>query len=188
MQIKDGLGPDHIASEIDSGVPLGCIMMWASNTEPAGGKWIFCHGQSTDSYPDLKAVVGDNVPDLQDRVPVGLGPTTFKTLKGHAGANSRSVKIASGNLPKHTHTANHEHGYRYPNTAGGTAQYNMYYFSDPPNISGGIRMSVGKTYHYRVGISKTNITTSDGGFANSDLTYYPTQASTTLNFIIKAVA
>lgn len=52
-----------------SGVPIGTVITWASNTTPTeGGVWLECNGQSCADYPKLVAVLGKNtVPDYRGR-------------------------------------------------------------------------------------------------------------------------
>ena len=50
--------------------PIGTVAMWASYSLPSG--WIEMNGQSTAPYPKLRAVVGNNVPDMRGVVARGL--------------------------------------------------------------------------------------------------------------------
>ncbi len=58
-----GTGGDNIA--------VGTIMLWATNTPPSG--WIIMQGQSTNSYPQLKNVIGSTVPDMRGYFVRGYG-------------------------------------------------------------------------------------------------------------------
>lgn len=82
-------------------VPTGAIMMWYTNTPPAG--WILCNGQSTASYPALAAIVGANVPNLQGKVPVGrdAADTSFDIIGETGGA--KTVTLTSAQIPAHSH-------------------------------------------------------------------------------------
>jgi microcystin-dependent protein len=87
----------------NGGVPTGAMMMWYTNTAPTG--WIFCHGQSTSAFPDLAAVIGATVPNLQTRVPVGrnsAGTGTFASLGNNGGAET--VTLTTANMAAHTHS------------------------------------------------------------------------------------
>lgn len=57
------------------GTPIGTIIMWASNNNPAdGGVWLDCNGQSCAAYPQLVSVLGSNtVPNLQGLFPRCVG-------------------------------------------------------------------------------------------------------------------
>ncbi|MGM9569053.1 MAG: phage tail protein [Phascolarctobacterium sp.] len=46
------------------GVPVGSIIGWVGSNAPTGGTWLLCNGQSCASYPTLRAIVGNNVPNL----------------------------------------------------------------------------------------------------------------------------
>ena len=52
-----------------SGVPIGTVIAWASNTTPTeGGVWLECNGQSCADYPKLVAILGKStVPDYRGR-------------------------------------------------------------------------------------------------------------------------
>lgn len=48
------------------GVPVGSIIGWSGSGTPSGGTWLLCNGQSCSGYPALKAIVGNNVPNLSN--------------------------------------------------------------------------------------------------------------------------
>lgn len=78
--------PTKVAVEAKSsgGVPVGTIISWPVATNPEDmDNWLECNGQSISPsvYPELFAVVGDQVPDLR-----GL------FLRGHGG-NSAALGI-----------------------------------------------------------------------------------------------
>jgi hypothetical protein len=50
-------------------MPVGFSMPWWSDTLPSS-KYMFMEGQSLASYPEAKAVFGNNLPDLRGRVMV----------------------------------------------------------------------------------------------------------------------
>jgi microcystin-dependent protein len=81
--------------------PVGSILMWPTGSAPAG--WLICNGSTFNAatYPELNTLLGGNtLPDLRDRVPVGVSGT--KAVKSTGG--SAAVTLSSGNLPSHTHT------------------------------------------------------------------------------------
>lgn len=81
------------------GVPTGAIMMWYTATPPTG--WLICNGQSTTGYTALAAVVGANVPNMQQRVPVGKDAGTFATLGAKGGSETHI--LSTNEMPVHTH-------------------------------------------------------------------------------------
>ncbi len=91
------------------GVPTGSIMMWYTNTPPTG--WLLCNGQSTTGYTALAAVVGANVPNMQNRVPVGRNETsgTFFVNPGTTGG-VESTSLNVNHIPQHSHAIDHDHG------------------------------------------------------------------------------
>ncbi len=55
---------------IKDSTPIGTVILWSSRTLPKN--WIEMNGQSTLSYPDLRAIVGNNVIDMRGVVARGL--------------------------------------------------------------------------------------------------------------------
>ena len=54
--------------------PIGTIIMWYSETNPASGVWLDCNGQDCSRYPRLVAVLGtDHVPNMQGLFPRSIG-------------------------------------------------------------------------------------------------------------------
>jgi microcystin-dependent protein len=85
-------------------VPVGSVMPYAGTVAPDG--WLMCNGSSTAGFPALAALVGANTPDLRGRFPLGKTASgTGSTLLGTGG----STTIATGNLPSHNHSINHDH-------------------------------------------------------------------------------
>lgn len=93
-------------------VPPGSIMCFAGINAPQG--WLLCTGQavSRTDYAGLFNTIGTtygsgngtttfNLPDIQDRFP--MGKSNSKTLGTKDGANS--VTLTSDKLPAHSHTA-----------------------------------------------------------------------------------
>jgi microcystin-dependent protein len=114
--------------------PVGSISPYAGATAPTG--WLLCDGTSTTGYTELIALVGATTPDLRGRVPLGKTASgTGSTLLGTGGAR----KIASGNLPTHAHSLDHDHAaFNYThdhasfNTADGGAHTHT--ISDPGHV------------------------------------------------------
>jgi microcystin-dependent protein len=103
--------------------PAGVISQYAGTAAPTG--YLLCQGQSvsTTTFAALFAAIGYNyggsggnfnLPNLQNRVPVGRGTGTFASLNATGGAETHTLTTAQ--MPSHTHTgttgnqsANHTH-------------------------------------------------------------------------------
>ena len=60
--------PRYSTEEKPSGVPIGTVIAWSSNTNPSDGIWLECNGQSCATYPELAKILGkDTVPDYRGR-------------------------------------------------------------------------------------------------------------------------
>lgn len=91
--------------------PPGIISQYAGSTAPSG--YLMCDGQSlsTTAYPALFQAIGYqyggsgssfNVPNLQNRVPVGKGiETEFDTLGETGGSKTHTLTV--NEMPSHTH-------------------------------------------------------------------------------------
>jgi len=104
-----------------SPTPSGAIMSYAGTTAPSG--WLICDGSLIVGgdllYPDLFAVIGYdfggslgnfNLPDLTQRVPVGVGGSFARTNTG--GSTTHTLTISQ--MPSHNHGVNdsgHIHNY-----------------------------------------------------------------------------
>jgi prepilin-type N-terminal cleavage/methylation domain-containing protein len=83
-------------------VPTGTVVSFIGNVAPDG--WLLCNGQSTSGHTALAALVGANVPNLNDRFIVGAG-TTY-TVGNTGGVDSVLLTGAQSGLLSHTHTVN----------------------------------------------------------------------------------
>lgn len=105
-------------------VPTGCVAMYINATPPTG--WLLCNGTavSRTTYAALFTVIGTtygsgdgsttfNLPDMQGRVPVGVG--THADVVSLASNDGVSV---ANRRPKHRHTP-HTHSH-----SGQSAVYN----------------------------------------------------------------
>lgn len=84
-------------------LPVGTIMPWSKANVPAG--FLYCNGQSVSRtlYAELFAVIGTtfgsvdasnfNVPDFQDRLPMGM--SNNKAIASTGGANTQSVNATT---------------------------------------------------------------------------------------------
>jgi microcystin-dependent protein len=100
------------------GTPAGVISQYAGTAAPAG--YLLCQGQSisTTTFADLFAAIGYNyggsggsfnLPNLQNRVPVGRGSGTFGSLNATGGAETHTLTV--NQMPTHTHVQDsHNHG------------------------------------------------------------------------------
>ena len=108
---------DLAAAMAETRVPAGTLTMFAGDTAPAG--WLMCDGSAVDrtTYADLFAVLGTqyglgngtttfNLPNIQNRFPVGKGPTSWSdTLNKKGGSKDLIVVSHTHSTPNHTHTA-----------------------------------------------------------------------------------
>lgn len=87
-----------------SGVPIGTIIAWPGSNHPSeGGTWLLCNGQSAAAYPQLKAIVGNTVPNLNGRflegttsTPRGFKDAGLPNITGTFGVDSNSHDALSG--------------------------------------------------------------------------------------------
>jgi len=89
---------------------VGELILYAGATSP-DSRWLLCDGSSLvrADYPDLFSVIGTlygaadslhfNLPDLQDRVPMGVGGNTLATQIGEA-----THTLTSAEMPVHSHS------------------------------------------------------------------------------------
>ena len=99
-------------------VPTGGVMPWAGTGAIAPTGWAFCTGGALNrvTYSDLFAVIGTtygigdgvttfNVPDLQQRIPVGQGSNSGGYLLSSLGdtGGSTTVSLTASQIPTHTH-------------------------------------------------------------------------------------
>ena len=94
-------------------IPVGGIIQWGTSNAPSG--WLICNGASvaTNDYSALHTVIGYqyggsaanfNIPDLRNRVPVGLGAGSFASLSSTGGVET--VTLSSNQIPSHLHNVN----------------------------------------------------------------------------------
>ncbi len=101
-----------------SSAPVGSLTVFAGSAAPIG--WLLCDGAavSRTTYAALFAVLGTtygagdgsttfNVPNLQNRVPVGSGGTYARGVTGGAS----TVTLTTGQIPSHDHGSSGDHGH-----------------------------------------------------------------------------
>ena len=92
--------------------PTGTVIMFAGSTAPSG--YLECNGQSCTAFAALKAIVGNNVPDLRGEFVRGWD-------HGRGVDSGRSIRSFQGDqFQDHQH--NHNHTYNVYNAAGGDYQ------------------------------------------------------------------
>jgi microcystin-dependent protein len=116
LEAADNTITGRLAST-SGGTPAGVISQYAGSSAPAG--YLLCQGQSvsTTTFSDLFAAIGYNyggsggsfnLPNLQNRVPVGRGTGTFGSLNATGGAETHTLTVDQ--MPSHTHIQNsHNH-------------------------------------------------------------------------------
>ena len=181
------------AAAVGSDIATGMIVPYASGTLPAG--FLACNGAavSRTTYADLFTVIGVtfglgdgvttfNLPDLQDRFPLGEGSNY--TLGDDGGS-------ALGFLPNHTHGSGsldaasggvHSHSYYdgFPSTASASKIWDVSGTNDQIGHHGQTRTSSTAGNHDHV-ISGSTASTGDG--ANTDDDAMPPY--TVVSWIIK---
>jgi microcystin-dependent protein len=87
--------------------------MFGGSFAPLG--WAFCHGQALaiSEYDALHTLIGEtyggdgqtyfNVPDLEGRIPVGIGSTTFGIFTLAEKHGQETITLLPTNLPVHNH-------------------------------------------------------------------------------------
>ncbi len=104
-------GGDIYITANQSYMPVGSVSIYSGSTSPSG--WLLCDGSaiSRSTYSRLFAIVGTtygtgngtttfNLPNLQERLPLGKGGST--NLGNTGGSNT--VTLSVDQLPSHTHT------------------------------------------------------------------------------------
>jgi microcystin-dependent protein len=110
--------------------PAGMISQFAGSSAPTG--WLLCEGQavSRTTFAALFSTIGTtygsgdgsttfNVPNLQNRVPVGKGPDTEFDALGEVGG-AKTVTLDATQMPSHNHTGTTSSDGAHTHTFSGT--------------------------------------------------------------------
>jgi len=131
---------------VNLAVPAGIINQYGGSVAPDG--YLLCNGQSvsTGAYPALFAAIGYtyggsgssfNIPNLQNRVPVGLGPDVEFDALGETGG-SKTHQLTIDQMPSHTHIQNAHNHDQNSHTHTGTTNGGLGWpFSNAIYVSGG---------------------------------------------------
>lgn len=126
--------------------PIGTVNQYAGSTAPLG--WLICDGSaiSRTTYSDLFAIIsttygsGDgsttfNIPNLQNRLPIGKGSGNFATLNTTGGSDTTALTLASANIPSHSHFLFNHQNYKGTNSTLTNTQYvvDITTFGNDPN-------------------------------------------------------
>lgn len=185
LDLAGTIDADNLASALAATlIPAGTVQLTATAAAPSG--WLLCQGQSLlrADYPDLFSAIGTafgsvdgthfTLPDLRDRVPVGISGTKTRGATGGAAtvtltgqqsgikAHSHGVAITTG-----TESADHTHGFlgltnpettphTHPLTGQGTA-----YEGGTPDATAATASGGAHTHQYG-GDAAGNTNTSSG--------------------------
>jgi microcystin-dependent protein len=118
------IGEHEAAAQVGQTMPPGAIVMWGGRKADVPHGWLICHGDevSRDEYSALYAAIGDtygagdgvdtfNVPDMQERMPLGVGATTALGSTG----GSKDHTHANGSMGT---TTNGDHAHNISNSSG----------------------------------------------------------------------
>ena len=162
-------------------VPAGSIICYSGENVPQG--WLFCNGQaiSRTTYHKLFNTIGTiygtgngtttfNLPNLQDRFPMGKGTSSLGVTGG-----SDTVTLTSDKIPSHSHTASvgsageHSHTGTTNTTGSHTHSYTDAYFAENSGADNRFGTSAGtdndNDYYFR-----DNLVTGDAGDHSHTLT------------------
>lgn len=129
-------------STLEKSTPIGTVVLWASTTIPDG--WIEMKGQSTASYPELKALIGSTIPNMRGNFARGWdhgrGVDSGRSLRSYQADELKSHNhtqnipldsVGGGNMQSLTSTANSDENWR----THGTTNYTGGTETRPKNIA-----------------------------------------------------
>lgn len=160
LKVGTGVTPwsslQGISLATGGGAP-GIISQFAGATAPPG--YLLCDGAavSRSTYSSLFTTIGIaygagngtttfNLPNLQNRIPVGKGPDTEFDVLGETGG-AKTISLANTNIPSHSHTGTtaaetQEHTHTF-GTSGDTAVLNIHGAGSASVIAGGTNSGAG---------------------------------------------
>lgn len=175
-----------VESVYNSAVPIGTMLMWAGSSGAVPTGWALCDGSaiSRTTYSDLFTLLsttfgsGDgsttfNLPNMQDRFPVGAGNSYSRNAQGGASSNNishtHSVSAHTHSIPSHAHNDGNlraDIDFEY-NTGGG-----VYYDTAPNSFTANTRNNLygGETsgsYGRSYGVDVSGNTGDWGGTSGS---------------------
>jgi len=159
---------------VDAILPIGIIMMYGGTGTPLGGRWAVCNGAELEAASNqaLFDVIGRNftlaavpagrfnLPNLADRVPVGVGTLTPLGATGgrrdgtvaphtHDINHNHASFTSGGQSINHAHTIDHNHG----EVDSGGESVKHYHGAQPD----------GDPLYHQVSISGTRLATTGSG-------------------------
>lgn len=170
-------------------MPVGSILVYAGSIAPSG--WLLCDGSTISriDYSELFNIIGVtygagngsttfNLPNLQDRMPVGKG--SINTAIGSTGGQD-SVTLTTGQLPSHNHSASSADAGSHSHTAtdsGHSHNFSDAYFAENRGLGTnafglGAASDNDNDYYNRSGTTATgnaNISITSAGTHNHTIT------------------
>jgi microcystin-dependent protein len=165
--IQGEIGP------IGIGIATGIISQFGGSTAPTG--YLLCNGQSvsTTTFANLFGVIGYtyggsgasfNVPNLQNRIPVGKGSDAeFDTLGEIGGA--KTVTLTTANMAAHTHsgtTAAETQEHTHDGTTGTVSSGHTHNFDTGGISANHTHSGPSHTHSYSAVMGRTSVTRASG--------------------------
>jgi microcystin-dependent protein len=154
-------GPKGDTGAIGQAVAPGIISMYGGQTAPEG--YLLCAGQlvSRATYPALFTAIGTvygagdgltnfNVPNLQQRFPIGKGTEAHADVLGEGGGSKDAVVVTHDHPMTHTHnTSGHRHGFDHGHTASSGYEDADHYHVQAAHRHDAVGQGVGTGFAYR---------------------------------------
>jgi microcystin-dependent protein len=162
-------------NNINQRYPVGAIIAHVGTSAPSG--WLICNGSSIATgteYADLRALVGNTLPDLRNRTLYGKTPTS--TAPVFSSNSNIEYTLLEANLPKHNHGT--------PNISDHVADNHVHSFYDQyhnDNQTGDVNNPDGGD---ETALTTTSRTTDDSSHDHT-LTVNNIGSGTPINFLNK---